>query len=89
MKPIALDDILARLRAYLLSHAPSDGLVLTGSTSLLDEWFTDSIEVLETVVYLEESFGVDIDRADVNAQNFHTLDTLARFVAERLACRAC
>jgi acyl carrier protein len=82
--PTSVEDVRSRVRDYLRSIAASDDLELTDRTPLVDYWFTDSIRILETVVFLENAFGIEIDRADVAADNFETLETLVRFVVDRL-----
>jgi acyl carrier protein len=81
--PLALEDVRSRLGEYLRANAASDDLDPTCATALLDEWFTDSIQILEMVVFLEDTFGIEIARADINAENFQTFETLVRFVAAR------
>jgi acyl carrier protein len=86
MRPVlTLEDIRSRLEEYLRANAASDDLELTPATPLLDVWFTDSIQILEMVVFLEETFAIEVARADINAENFQTLETLLRFVARRVS----
>lgn len=77
-------EIKTRLSRFLLDEFPNQGVELTETTDLLDEWFIDSLGIIETVLFLEKTFGVDIRRADINGTNFRNIGTLAEFVAARL-----
>jgi acyl carrier protein len=45
----------------------------------------DSFGIVETVMFLEQEFGIRIARADVHAANFQNIAALAEFVGRRLA----
>ncbi len=77
-------EIAAQLKAFLEADFPNDGLELTSTTDLLQEWFVDSLGISQTVIFLEESFGLEIARADINGANFKDIATLSEFVASRL-----
>ena len=77
-------EIRSLLRAYLQDEFPNPGIELTDSTDLLDEWFIDSLGIIETVLFLETTFGIGISRADINGANFRSIATLSGFVAERM-----
>lgn len=78
------DEIVARLTDFLQQEFPNQGVELNASTDLLDEWFVDSLGIIETVMFLEKTFGVDIKRADINGTNFRNIATLSGFIATRL-----
>ena len=77
-------EIVEDLKAFLQQEFPNQGVDLTGTTDLLGEWFVDSLGIIETVLYLEKAFGVEVRRADINGDNFLNLETLSDFVARRL-----
>jgi acyl carrier protein len=77
-------EIVDSLQNFLLTEFPNQGVDLTESTNLLGEWFVDSLGIIETVLFLEKSFGIDIKRADINGDNFRDLATLSEFVVRRL-----
>ena len=78
-----LDDVRSQLQAFIETSFPHPGAELTASTSLLNGWFIDSLGIVQTVVFLEQQFGCDVRAADVNATNFHSIETLAAYVLER------
>ena len=77
-------EIIDKLKTFLLQEFPNQGVTLTESTDLLGEWFVDSLGIIETVLYLEKTFAVDIRRADINGDNFSNLASLADFISNRL-----
>ena len=77
-------EIAARIKAFLEEDFPNDGVELTPTTDLLEEWFVDSLGISQTVMFLEESFEIEISRADINGTNFKDLRALSEFVAGRL-----
>lgn len=77
-------EIISDLKAFLQQEFPNQGVDLTESTDLLGEWFVDSLGIIETVLYLEKNFGIDVKRADINGDNFRDLSTLSEFVVNRL-----
>ncbi len=77
-------EIIDKLKTFLLQEFPNQGVTLTESTDLLGEWFIDSLGIIETVLYLEKTFAIDIRRADINGDNFSSLATLADFICSRL-----
>jgi acyl carrier protein len=51
--------------------------------SLTEAVGLDSVQILEVVVGLEEVFGVAVDDADFDIQNFSTVKAIADYVRER------
>lgn len=77
------EDIAGRLHAFFNETFPHSGQVLDVDTDLLNEWFVDSFGVVQTVQFLEDTFAVDIDRVDINAENFTSIRTLTAFVRRK------
>ena len=53
---------------------------LTHDTNLLEDWFLDSLSIIETVMFLETKLNVKMTRRDINAENFESINTLTKFV---------
>jgi len=81
------DEIAGQIRAFLLEEFPDQGVELTDTTSLLDDWMIDSVGIVSTVLFLESHFDIEIARADLNGTTFATIDALANLVASRLASK--
>ena len=78
------DEIATRLMNFLQEEFPNQGQELTESTDLLEEWFVDSVGIIETALFLERTFDLDIRRADINGTNFRNVVALTSFVDNRL-----
>lgn len=78
------DEIFARLKAFLETDFPNEGEELRGDTDLLDEWFVDSLAIVEVVLFVESNFGVTVARRDISGENFADLNVLSDFVVSRM-----
>lgn len=78
-------EITQRIQQYLEEEFSNEAVRLEVSTDLLEEWFIDSLGITETVLFLESSFGIELTRADINGENFKSIETLTGLVARRLA----
>ena len=74
-------------------EAPLEALVreLCGSRAplpweddLLAVGFVGSIHMLEILVFMEERFGIEVDPFDIKPECFRTINTMARFVRDKL-----
>ncbi|TAN46687.1 MAG: acyl carrier protein [Methylococcaceae bacterium] len=77
--------IIEHLKTYLEQNARRQNLKLTDAGQPLEDWLTTSMEVIHMVLFLEKQFGIQMRNADISAENFDTLDTLANFVHAKLA----
>ena len=78
-------EIATQIRRFIEGKFPGQDVELTDSTNLLKDWFVDSLGIIETVLFIETNFDIDVKRADVNGTNFRDIATITGFVAERLA----
>lgn len=77
--------IADRIREFLSSEYAGQGIELTDTTHLLDEYFVDSFGIIDTVMFLENTFGIRIAQADINGENFKDVASLSAFVHGRLS----
>lgn len=77
-------EIAARLHAFHVAAYPHLGRLLGPDTDLLNDWFVDSFGVVQTVQFIEDTFGITVARADIDVANFHSIRTLAAFVRRKL-----
>ncbi len=66
--------------AFLFGDA---GRMPADDASLLQHEALDSTDVLELIVFLEETFNIQVEDSDVVRENFDTVAGLANFVLER------
>ena len=76
--------IATKLTEFLEWRFPNDGVELAPDTHLLEDWFVDSLGIVETVIFIEDEFGVTVSRADINGEIFRDVASLSAFVASRL-----
>lgn len=77
-------EIASRIKSFLENKFPYQDVTLTDTTNLLEEWFVDSLGIVETVHFIETSFDIDLTRADINGVNFRDISTLSSLVAGRI-----
>lgn len=65
-----------------------DGASLTDETSLVEAGVVDSTGVLEVVSFLEETFGIRVEDADLVPENLDSIGRIARYVAHKQAASA-
>jgi acyl carrier protein len=77
-------EIKSQLKSFFEKEFPNPGSSIADDTNLLDEWFVDSFGIVNTTLFLEEKFGIKISRADINAKNFRSIETLSQYVVCQL-----
>lgn len=77
-------EIKTQLKDFFEEEFPNPDSSLTDDTNLLNEWFVDSFGIVNTTLFLEQQFGIEISRADINAENFRSIETLSQYVAHQL-----
>ena len=56
---------------------------LRDDTSLLEQGIVDSTGILEVIMFLENTFGMQIEDAEIVPENLDTIDNIAGFVARK------
>lgn len=79
------NEVASGLRAFLEREFPNQGVDLSDNTDLLQDWFVDSLGIVQTVMFIESEFEVSITRADINGENFKSIATMADFITRRLS----
>ena len=62
-----------------------EGEVLSDELSLLDEGIVDSTGVLEVIGFLEETFDIQVDDAEMLPDNLDSVNKIAAFVVRKKA----
>lgn len=78
-------DVRSRVRGYILENLmfSDDPAELADDVSLLDRGIIDSTGVLEVVLFLEESFGLQVKASEMLPQNFDSVDNIVAFVGRQ------
>jgi acyl carrier protein len=77
-------EITDAIRNFIETESPDHGAApLSEDSDLVNEWFVDSMTIVSLVAFLEERFGVEVRRADINGKTFKNLRTLTDYVIAR------
>lgn len=79
------ESIAQAFREYLLHEFPNQSVELSEHTNLLKDWFIDSLGLIETIMFIERTYGIVVSRGDITADNFETIEVLSKYVENRLA----
>ncbi len=60
-----------------------DSSVLADDTSLLDQGIIDSTGVLEVILFLEDTFSISVEDAEVLPENLDSIDRISAYVARK------
>lgn len=74
--------VKARVRNYILENLlfSNDPSELPDDASLLDRGIIDSTGVLELVMFIEETFGLQVKASAMLPENFDTVNAITAFV---------
>lgn len=77
-------DIEQQVRQFIIenikSGLPAD---LTADYRLIDNGVLDSMAMFEVIAFLEESYGIQIEDEDLEADNFETTRAIAGLVSRK------
>jgi acyl carrier protein len=76
-------DIRDEIKNYIKQEFPGSSGVDLEDVDLLEEEIVDSLGIFTLVSFIEDKFGVSIDPADINLDNFQNLDTITELVESR------
>jgi acyl carrier protein len=79
--------IKEQIRQYLAENFlfSSNGFNLGDDASLLEEGIVDSTGVLELVLFVEETYNVEVADDEIVPENFDTVNYLAAYVGRKMA----
>src|SRR5262245_12593083 len=77
------------IRDYLTQNVlyTEEGVSYSDDTSLLDAGILDSMAVMELVTWTGSTFGFQVDVRDMTADNFDSVNRLARYIRSKTAAR--
>lgn len=78
------EEALGRIRAFVRRRFPlAAAPQVDDDHPLLDSGIVDSLGILDLVTFLEKTFGIRVSDHEMNAQNFGTIASVARFVQSK------
>jgi acyl carrier protein len=81
------EDIRSQFRKYISTNfvVPGGEAALTKDASLLEEGIMDSTGVLDLVMFIEETFGIQVKDEELIPENLDSVDRLVAFVEKKTA----
>ena len=81
----AREDIRGRFKKYIVGNFMSSGeeKSLRDDASLLEEGIMDSTGVLDLVMFVEETFGIQVKDEELTPENLDSVDKLVAFVERK------
>lgn len=78
-------DTKEQIRQYLAQNFlfSNNGLDLKDDASFLEEGIVDSTGVLEMVMFVEETFNIEVNDDEIVPDNFDSVNALAAFIARK------
>ena len=78
------DEMIQKLSAQIAANIlKQPGKVLKPDQPLLTSGLVDSFSLVDLALFVEDTFGVHIDDAELNSDTFDTLDQLAALIESR------
>lgn len=81
--------IIETLEKVLLTEiaADIDKKSLGSDEDLLEQGIIDSLGLMKLIVFIEETFGIEVTDEDVVPENFQSLNLIAKFVEQKLQAK--
>ncbi len=79
-------EIEPRIRDYVAHNLlfSDNGFGYDDDASFLQEGIVDSVGVLELVLFVEETFGVEVDDQEIVPDNFDSVGKLASYIRSKM-----
>ena len=82
MRP-AVQDIEARVRAFIVEQLNPDAGGLDADADLIEEGLLNSLTLTHLVMYLEETFALEVTPAEFDARTFRSIRAIEAFVQRK------
>jgi acyl carrier protein len=84
---IGLNLIRQQIHEYVAMNFLFDGSAstLADDMPLVEDSILDQTGVLELVLFIEETYGIQVDDADLTPENFDSVNAIAQYIYLRLA----
>jgi acyl carrier protein len=79
-------EIEAQVRKYVAQNLlfSDNGFEYDDDDSFLQEGIVDSVGVLELVLFVEETFGVNVNDQEITPDNFDSVNKLANYIRSKM-----
>ena len=78
-------NVKEQIRAFVAENFlfSANGFDLSDDASFLDEGVVDSTGTLELVMFVEETFGIEVGDNEIEPENFDSVTKLAAYIARK------
>lgn len=78
-------NVKEQIRAFVAENFlfSANGFDLSDDASFLDEGVVDSTGTLELVMFVEETFGIEVGDNEIEPENFDSVNKLAAYIARK------
>lgn len=76
--------IKTEVRNFLSASVPGGNAAIQDDTALISSRIIDSIVALRMVTHLENTFNIEFEAHEVNADNLESINRIAEFVASKM-----
>jgi acyl carrier protein len=78
-------DLEAQIQDFIAKNVlfTEDGYNYDNDVSFLDQGIVDSMGVLELVMFVGSSFGINVDPVEVTKENFDSVNRLASYIRRK------
>jgi acyl carrier protein len=77
-------DIEQQVRQFIVENMKSElPANLTADYRLIDNGVLDSMAMFEVIAFIENSYGIEVEDADLSADNFETTRSIAALVSRK------
>lgn len=82
---VSIQEIEAQTRSFLMSNFIFDASVhLSADDSLMENSIIDSTGVLEVIMWLETSFGINVEDSEVLPENLDSIRCMTTYIDRKL-----
>lgn len=78
-----LDAIEKHLNKFMQEEFSVDPDSIRRDVSLIDEGWLDSYSVVRLVMFIEDSFGIEVSLEEISSTTLHSLESIARFIRSK------
>ncbi len=79
------DEIAGILKSFVSEAFPNPDRELSLKTDLLDDWFIDSLGIIQVVMFIESRFRCEMRPQDIISDHFQNIAALTDLIFIRLA----
>lgn len=69
-----------KIEQFITKAAQERGIKVSHSTDLFESGVFDSLEIIEFLTFLEDEMQVSFEFADLNFENFQTMETIIEWL---------